>query len=80
VSCRDGWSEGEDGSTRGEPLLNDAARKFGIAVEEADADGEDGVEVAVSRVEVFECRDEELGFADFDLRRVSAFRGFDHLR
>ncbi len=48
-------------------------------VKEPDADGEDLVEAAVCQVEVLEGRDEELGLAGFNVRRVSTCCGFDHL-
>jgi len=41
-------------------------------MEEAYTNREDLVEAAVAEVEVFEGRDEELGFAGFDVCRVSA--------
>ena len=71
--------EGQDRSAGREPSLDDVARTVGIAVKEADANREDLVEAALPQVEVLEVRDEELGFAGFYVRRVSACRGFDHL-
>ncbi len=48
-------------------------------VKEANADREDLVEAAVSQVEVLEGRDEELCPAGFDVRRIPAHGGLDHL-
>jgi hypothetical protein len=48
-------------------------------MKEADADREDLVEAAVSEVEVFEVRDEELGPAGLDVGLVPARRGLDIL-
>jgi hypothetical protein len=62
---RRGWAwrlvvEDEESSAGREPSLCEAARPLGGAMKEADADREDLVEAAVSEVEVFEVRDEEL--------------------
>jgi hypothetical protein len=74
VEDREGRSAGR------EPPLDDAPRALWVAVEEADADGEDLVEAALTQVELLELRDEELGLARFDICRVPACRHFDHLR
>jgi len=55
--CRRLVEEREGRSARGEPPLDDAARMFGLAVKEPDADREDLVEAAVSQIEVLESRD-----------------------
>jgi hypothetical protein len=78
-SCLSGRKDEEFSAGR-EPSLDDAARTLGVAVKEAHADREDLVEATVSQVEVFEVCDEELGPAGFDVCRVSARRGLDHLR
>ncbi len=72
--------EDEEFSAGREPSLDEPARTLGVAVKEAHADREDLVEAMVSQIEVLKGRDEELGLASFDVRRVSARRGFDHLR
>ena len=71
--------EYEKSSAGREPTLDHAERTLGFAVEEADAGREDLVEAPVSKVEVFEARDEELGATGIDVRRVSTRRGLYHL-
>jgi hypothetical protein len=63
-----------------EPSLDYAARTLGLTVKETNADREDLVEATISQVEVLKGRDEELGFADLDVRHVSARGSLDHLR
>ena len=49
-------------------------------MKEAHADREDLVEATVFQVEVLKGRDEKFDPASFDVRRVSARRGLNHLR
>jgi hypothetical protein len=78
--CRRLIEEGEERSAGCEPPLDDIARTLGVAVKETHANREDLVEAAVSQVEVLEDRDEELGPAGLDVRRVSVGCGLNHLR
>lgn len=55
-------------------------RAGGLAMEQADANGEDPVEAALSEVDVLERGDDELGPTRLDIPRVAATGGGDHLR
>jgi hypothetical protein len=54
-----------------EPRLDEGAGALRLAVEQADANGEDDVEAAVAEVEVLEARDDELGLACLDVCGVA---------
>ena len=47
---------------RSEPRLHQRVGPLGLAMEQADSNGEDDVEAAVAEIRVLEVRDEELGF------------------
>jgi hypothetical protein len=63
-----------------EPRFDIGARTFGIAIEGADAYGEDQVEAALAEIEFLEGRDEELRLAGFHVGGVAPSGRRDHLR
>jgi hypothetical protein len=68
----DDWSKKTKSAPPGASHLSTMPRTLGVAVKVAHANREDLIEAAVSQVEVLEARDEELGPAGLDIRRVSA--------
>ena len=60
--------------------LSEIMDALGVAMEQADADGEDRVEAALTELHLLEAHDQELGPAGPHMLAVPRARGLDHLR